>query len=398
VKPRTIVSLEQALTLPYCTQRLAHLGWRVIRVESTPLPGQRTPGDPNRYVGPPVAGPDRCAYFLPPNAGKEAITLDLKATEGQALLGRLLRDLPADVFAVNTLPGRYEKLGVSYDQLARFRPDLIWVGISSLGPAYPDFPGYDPALQALCGYMSLTGEADGPPLLSGVPLVDLKAGDEAFSQILLALVERAETGRGKRIDVSMAQAAVSWLVTQLPQLELGKAPPGRTGNEHREFVPVNAYPTRDGFVYLAVGNDRQWAKLTEIPGFEGLAAEGRRSNAGRQAERGLIHEALREITATRSTAELSQRFTHVGLVHAPIQPLDEVARAPWVERERPSCPLPDGRELRLAPPATSPGGAPAAPLRLGPPPGYGEHTTRILAEIGLAEADLEGLRQRGIIT
>lgn len=398
MQPRTIVSLEQALTLPYCTQRLAHLGWRVIRVEPTPLPGQRTPGDPNRYVGPPLGGPDRCAYFLPPNAGKEAITLDLKTPEGQALLGRLIRDLPADVFAVNTLPGRYEKLGVSYEQLRRYRPDLIWVGISALGPEYPDFPGYDPALQALCGIMALTGEPMGPPLLAGVPLVDLKAGDEAFSQILLALVERAETGQGKRVDVSMAQAAVSWLVTQLPVVELGGTPPGRTGNEHREFVPVNAYPTRDGFLYLAVGNDRQWQKLTEVPGFEGLASEGRRSNAGRQAERGAIHEALGRLTASRSTTELERLFGEAGLVHAPIQSLEEVARAPWVARERPRCALPDGRELRLAPPATSGEGGPAGERRPSPPPGYGEHTARILGEIGLGEDEIAALKKQGVIT
>lgn len=404
MKPRTIIAMEQALTLPYCTQRLAQLGWRVIRLEPTPLPGQRTPGDPNRYVGEPILGQDRCAYFVPPNVGKEGITLDMKSPEGQALLGRLIAELPVDVFAVNTLPGRYEKLGISYEQLSRFKKDLIWVGISAMGPQYPDVPGYDPAIQALSGYMHLTGDPGGPPMLSGVPIVDLKAGDEAFTQILLALCEHAETGLGKRIDVSMAQAAVSWLVTFLPQVSLGGSSHGptltRTGNEHREFVPVNAYPTRDGFLYLAVGNDRQWASLSQIPVFESLASETRRSNAGRQAERVAIHAKIASITSTRSTSDLSALFAKAGLVHAPIQGLEEVASAPWVTSVSPRCPLPGGVEMRLAPPAVTPALPPTAalPPSVALPCAYGEHTEAVLSEIGLSAGELRDLRERGVIT
>ena len=134
-----------------------------------------------------------------------------------------------------------------------------------MGIAPQDVPGYDPILQALCGYMDLTGHADGPPLQCGPPLVDLKAGDEAFIQIILALMERNETGQGKQIDISMAQVAVSWLHTFLPMLDLGSPPLElkRSGNEHRQFIPVNAYATKDGFIFLAIGSDAQWHRFVQ---------------------------------------------------------------------------------------------------------------------------------------
>jgi len=400
MKPKTILALEQALTLPYATQRMVHLGWRVIRVESTPFPGQQTPGDPNRYVGHPVAGPDRCSYFFPPNAGKEAITVNLKEPEGQALLGRLIRELPVDVFLVNTLPGRYKKLGIDYDTLRGFREDLIWVGISALGPDYPGFPGYDPALQAMMGYMHVTGNAGGMPMLCGVPIADLKAGDEALNQVLLALTDRAETGEGRRIDISMAQAAASWLVTYLPLLELGGSAGQftRNGNEHREFVPVNAYPTRDGSIYLAVGNDRQWESLTRVDGFGTLARPELATNAGRQTERESIHLAIGALTKQRTTAEMSELFAAGGIVHAPINTLEEVAALPFLRKTMPTTTLPGGEQVHLAPPAVDTRHLQETGNTLSLPPAYGEHNESVFAEIGVADAELAELRERGIVT
>ena len=184
MRPRTVLSMEQALALPYGTLRFVQLGWRVIRLEAAPRPGQSTPGDPNRYVGRPAAGEDRRSYFLAPNVGKEAIAIDLKSADGRELLKRIVRELPVDVFACNTLPRRYAELGIDYQSLAEANPRLIWVGVSAMGPEHPDVPGYDPALQALLGFMDLTGQADGPPTLMGVPAVDLRAGDEVFAGTL----------------------------------------------------------------------------------------------------------------------------------------------------------------------------------------------------------------------
>jgi itaconate CoA-transferase len=189
VKRRTILSLEQALSMPSATLRFAQLGWRVIRIEATKADGG-LPGDPNRYIGSRVADDDRRSYFIAPNVGKEAIALNLKHPRGQEILRRLITVLEVDVFCCNTLPSRYKALGIDYATLCAVKPDLIWAGISAMGPEYPDVPGYDPVIQAMCGYMEVTGDPAGSPTQMGVPVIDLKAGDEVYANVMLALLER----------------------------------------------------------------------------------------------------------------------------------------------------------------------------------------------------------------
>ncbi|MBW2465494.1 MAG: CoA transferase, partial [Deltaproteobacteria bacterium] len=306
-----VLSVEQALSMSYATLRFAQLGWRVIRVESTPTPGRRAKGDPNRSIGRAVGGDDIHSYFVGPNVGKEAIALNLKTPEGRGVLRRLVRELPVDVFCTNTLPMRHEPLGLDHASLSRERPDLIWASISAMGLAYPDVPGYDPVLQALCGYMDITGPADGPPTQNGPPLTDLKAGDEVFAQVLLALWERTRGQRGRVIDVSMAQVATSWLLTFLPMLDMGSDPEElrRSGNEHRQFIPTNAYPTEDGFIYMAVGSDAQWGRLVQHPLFESLDEPAFATNEGRRDDKARLHGAISEITKGKSTAKVDEALT-----------------------------------------------------------------------------------------
>lgn len=231
--PRPVVlSVEQALSMSYATLRMVHQGWRVIRLEPTPVPGRSSKGDPNRSIGRAVGEDGMHSYFVAPNVGKEAIAVDLKQPEGQQLLRRLIETLPVDVFCTNTLPAHHARLGIDEASLRSLRDELIWCSISAMGTEQPGVPGYDPVLQALCGYMDLTGQADGPPLQCGPPLTDLKAGDEAFTQVILAMLERERTGRGKGIDLSMARLAVSWLHTFTPMLDLGSPPDElrRSGN------------------------------------------------------------------------------------------------------------------------------------------------------------------------
>jgi len=271
-RKRTVVSVEQALSMSYATQRFVQLGWRVIRVEATPRPGHRAKGDPNRYIGRPVAGDDRHSYYIGPNVGKQAIAIDLKRKEGQAILHRLLRELDVDVFCTNTLPARHAELGFDWDTLRSVRPGLIWCCISALGLQHPDVPGYDPMMQALCGFMDITGHADGPPLQCGPPISDLKAGDEAFTQVLLALLDGSDQNEGRQIDISMARVAVSWLQTFLPMLDMGSPPSElrRAGNSHRQFIPVSAYPTSDGYIFIAIGSDAQWRRFVNRTEFASL--------------------------------------------------------------------------------------------------------------------------------
>jgi len=394
MRPRTVLSMEQALSLSYGTLRLAQIGWRVIRLESTPRPGQKTPGDPNRYVGRPAAGPDRRSYFLAPNVGKETIALDLKSEEGRALLSRIVRELPVDVFGANTLPKRYEELGIDYDTLRTANEKLIWVGVSAMGPDYPAFPGYDPALQAMLGYMDLTGDPDGPPMLMGVPMIDLKAGDEVFAQTMRALAEQAETGEGARIDISMARSAASWLHTTLPLLDLGAGPDDvrRSGNEHREFVPVNVYPTADGWVYLAIGNDVQWKRFIGLEPFAALAKDGRETNEGRRAERDALREEISAVLRTLSTATILPTLQAAGLVATGVHSIADVRDMPGVAEHLTKTTLPDGTEVRLPPTAVDTGRS-----EYSLSPSYGEHTHRVLAEVGLEEAEIRDLVERGVV-
>ena len=394
MKRRTVLSLEQALSLPYATLRFAQLGWRVIRIESTPS-GEGLPGDPNRYIGAQVLDEDRRSYFIAPNVGKEAIALNLKSPEGQAVLHRLIRELEVDVFCCNTVPRRYAQLGIDYETLAKVKPELIWAGISAMGPEYPDAPGYDPVIQAMVGYMELTGPADGPPTLSGVPLVDLKAGDEVYANVMLALAERAETGKGSRIDVSMLQAAASWLITTLPLLDFNCQPNEitRCGNEHRKFIPTNVYPTADGFIYVAIGSDVQWKRLSELPRFSSIAKPVRTTNAGRHQEREAIHRDLAAVTRQHSTATLAADFRQATIPHAPIHDIPAVREMPAIASRLTLTHLPDGRGIRLQPQAVD---LAQGQRELSFPPKYGQHTASVLAEAGYAPAAIDELLTRGI--
>jgi itaconate CoA-transferase len=399
VKKLTILSLEQALSLSHATQRCAHLGWRVIRIEATPYRG-RLPGDPNRYVGKEGESPDLHSYFVAPNAGKETISLDLKSRAGRDTLHRVIRNLPVDVFCSNTLPKRYDQLGIDYETLSAIRPELIWVGLSAMGPEYPDAPGYDPALQALLGYMDLTGAPGGSPYLCGVPFVDLKAGDEAFAGICLAFAELLQTGKGKRIDVSMTQSAASWLLTSLPLLDLGYSPEeiGRNGNQHREFAPVDAFRTVDGFIYVAVGNDVQWQRLVALEGFSDLDREAWKTNAGRRKERGTITRELSALTKTRTTDALGELFRSAGIVAAPVNRIADVIDFPPVRDRLLKTQTPSGKSVRLPPPAVESAFLDAAERRVSFAPTYGRDNGKVLAEAGFDAAEVEELRSSGVIT
>ncbi|MHB1121926.1 MAG: CaiB/BaiF CoA transferase family protein [Ramlibacter sp.] len=394
MKRRTVLSMEQALSLPCATLRFAQLGWRVIRVES--VGGAGLPGDPNRYIGSRAADDDRRSYFIAPNVGKEAIALNLKDQRGRDLLARLIRELDVDVFCCNTLPSRYEALGMDAATLRRARPDLIWAAISAMGPEYPDAPGYDPVLQAMAGYMEVTGDKDGPPMLTGIPVIDLKAGDELYSSVLLALLERQETGAGKEIHVSMLQAAASWLITLLPLIDFGCKPDEitRSGNEHRKFIPTNVYPARDGYLYLAIGSDVQWRRLTAIPKFAPVASEARQTNEGRQAEREQLRRDMVALTMQHSVDELLADLAAATIPATRIHDIRQARELPALRDRLTRTTMPDGRTLRMQPMAVDVTGALGT---LGFAPKYGQHTRQVLAEAGLSAPAIQELAGAGVI-
>jgi crotonobetainyl-CoA:carnitine CoA-transferase CaiB-like acyl-CoA transferase len=387
--------MEQALSLPSATLRFAQLGWRVIRIEAVSS-GDGLPGDPNRYIGARVVDDDRRSYFVAPNVGKEAIALNLKDPRGHEVVRRLLTALDVDVFCCNTVPSRYQALGIDYETLSAAKPDLIWAGISALGPEYPDVPGYDPVIQAMCGYMELTGDPNGPPMLTGVPVIDLKAGDEVYANVMLALLERAETGRGRRIDVSMLQAAASWLITTLPLVDFDCQPNEitRAGNEHRKFIPTNVYPAADGFVYLAIGSDVQWKRLTEIPRFASIANEVRKTNEGRHRERAQIHADIAAVTHKYPAAEIGADLKRATIPNTLIHDIPMVREHPALKARLTTTVTPAGKSIRMQPMAVDrPEGRTALPF----PAKYGEHTRAVLREAGLTEEEVETLKQAKVI-
>jgi crotonobetainyl-CoA:carnitine CoA-transferase CaiB-like acyl-CoA transferase len=399
VKLRTVLSLEQALSLPYATLRFAQLGWRVIRIEATA--GKGLPGDPNRYIGSRVCSEsgdadDRRSYFVAPNVGKEAIALNLKDARGQALLARLIKELDVDVFCCNTVPSRYASLGIAPEQLRATRPELIWAGISAMGPAFPEAPGYDPVIQAMAGYMQVTGERDGPPMLTGIPVIDLKSGDELYANVMRALLERHETGQGQAIHVSMLQAAASWLITVLPLVDFGCRDDEitRAGNEHRKFIPTNVYPARDGFVYLAIGSDLQWRRLCAIPKFAAIANEARTTNEGRHAERESIHRDMVAVTAQHPAEVLLADLAAATIPATRIHDIRQVRELAALADKLTRTTLPDGRTIHMPPMAVD---QPGAKTVLDFAPRYGEHTRRVLAEAGLAQSEISQLHDAGVV-
>ncbi len=395
MKRRTILSLEQALSLPYATLRFAQLGWRVIRIESTPA-GTGLPGDPNRYIGARVADDDRRSYFVAPNVGKEAIALNLKDARGQEVLKRLIRTLDADVFCCNTVPSRYKALGIDYATLATVKPDLIWAGISAMGPEFPNVPGYDPVIQAMAGYMEVTGDPKGPPMLTGIPVIDLKAGDEVYANVMLALLDRHESGRGRQIHVSMLQAAASWLITVLPLIDFGceNSEITRSGNEHRKFIPTNVYPAKDGFVYMAIGSDVQWQRLGAIPKFASVASPTRSTNEGRQREREAIYRDMAAVTSGHAMEQLLADLRAATIPATRIFDIRQVRELAQLSDKLTRTAMPDARVVHMQPMAVDVEGARA---ELPFPPRYGADTRQVLAEAGYATAEVEALAGAGII-
>ena len=395
MKRRTVLSMEQALSMPYATLRFAQLGWRVIRIEATPS-GKGLPGDPNRYIGSRIADDDRRSYFVAPNVGKEAIALNLKDPRGQQVLQRLIRELDVDVFCCNTVPARYQSLGIDPATLRAVKPELIWAGISAMGPRYPEAPGYDPVIQAMSGYMEVTGDPKGPPMLAGIPVIDLKAGDEVYAGVMQALLERYETGVGKEIHVSMLQAAASWLITVLPLIDYGCQPNEitRAGNEHRKFIPTNVYPTSDGFIFLAIGSDVQWRRFTAIPKFAGVANELRQTNEGRHVQREAIHADIAQVSRQHLAAEILEDLRAATIPATRINDIRQVRELEPLSDRLTHTILPDGRAVSMQPMAVDIDGAQG---NLAFAPKYGQHTRSVLAQAGLVNDEVQALYSAGVV-
>ncbi len=392
-KNLTVLSLEQALVLPYLTFRLAQDGMQVIRLEHPQT------GDPNRLVGDNVLGEERMnAYYLCVNAGKKALTLNLALPEGQKMLHALIRKFKVDIFATNQLPKNYQKLGIDYASLKAVKPDIIWLGVTGFGPESNE-AAYDPILQARSGLMALTGERNGDPQVLGVPLPDMGASEHAYGLVMKALYQRELTGEGGCINLSMFESSVSWLAIPLSLFTSFGREITRRGNTHEFFCPVSVYKTLDGYIYLAVGNDRQWKSIVSLAPFAFLDKKEYEKNAGRINDVEDLNRAIESVTRQLTSQQMIELFRSVSVPLSRIATVPEVAADPLVERKLLLSRDPrTATTLTLSPPPAMTPFLEDENRELSFPPRFGEHNREIYGNaLGYSEDYIKQLEQAGVI-
>ena len=392
-KNLTVLSLEQATVVPYLTFRLAQDGMNVIRLEHPVY------GDPNRFIGENVLGEERMnAYFLCINAGKKGLTLNLADPEGQDIFKSLIQKLNVDIFVTNQLPKNYKKLGIDFETLKSIKPDIIWLGVTGFGPDSNE-AAYDPILQARSGLMDLTGESDGAPQVMGIPLPDMGTSEHAYGLLMKALFKRQLIGEGTCINMSMFESSVSWLTVPITLTASFGKRITRRGNTHEFFCPVSVYKTSNGFVYLAVGNDRQWKAMASLEQFKSLDKSAYEKNAGRIEDVSNLNRAINEITVKYTSEELIDLFTSITVPISKIKITPEVIEDPLVQGRLLYAQDPvSGRRITLAPPPNMTPYLEASDRRLSFPPRFGEHNKKIYGQqLDYADDELARLKEKGVI-
>lgn len=405
-----VLDLSRVLAGPWCTQNLADMGADVIKVEK---PGA---GDDTRHWGPPYLygddGPTaQASYFAACNRNKRSVTVDIATADGQ----RLIRELASnsDIVIENYKTGSLKRYGLDDDTLRALNPRLIYCSITGFGQTgpYAGRPGYDLLMQAMSGLMSITGQPDGEPgagpMRVGVAVIDLFTGMYATTAILGALEARHHTGRGQSIDIALLDVAMAVLANQGAGYLNAGVVPTRQGNTHPSVVPYQDFPTRDGNMLLAIGNDGQFARFCEVADVDWARDPRYATNSSRVAHRGTLIPMMSDITRTKSTSEW------IALLEAasvPCGPINDIAQAFADDQVR-------HRQLRVEQYRYPPSACPptetvnrvcttASPLRLSDtpttlrhaPPALGQHTDEVLREcLALADEEIARLRQCGVI-
>jgi len=327
-----VLDLSRVLAGPWSGQLLADYGADVIKVER---PG---PGDDTRAWGPPWFGDPAqrmSAYYLSCNRGKRSVAVDIATAEGAALVRELAAE--ADVLLENYKVGQLAKYGLDAANLQAINPGLVYCSITGFGQDGPFAPnaGYDFAIQATGGLMSVTGEKEGTPGSQpqkvGVAVADLFTGVYATTAILAALVERGRTGRGRHIDAALLDTQVAMLANQASNYLVGGKTPQRMGNAHVNVVPYQVFATRDGHIVLAIGNDGQFARFCQLAGHDDVARDPRYlSNDTRIAHRDELIATMSPWLQQRSTAEWTALLEPNAVPCAPILAVPEVFEHPQV--------------------------------------------------------------------
>jgi len=349
-------------------------------------------------LGPPFVGGES-AYYLSVNRGKRSLVVNFKDVRGQALVRRLA--LRADVLVENFKVGDLARYGLEYKGLAEANPRLIYASITGFGQNGPRAhePGYDAALQGLSGLMSITGEADGPPIKVGVAVIDVLTGLHAAVGILAALQERGRSGLGQHLDVALFDVALASLINQAQSFLVTGVTPRRLGSAHPQIVPYGAFEARDGWFMLAVGNDAQYRRACNALGAPRLAHPRYATNAGRVEHRDELLESLKTLFSTRSRSDWLEALGAAGVPATPVNTVAEAFTDPQAAARKMTASLPHPRLGRVPTIGSPLGHLSRTPAVLGAsPPLLGEHGGALLEEVlGLSKAEVEGLSRDGVI-
>ena len=390
-----VLDLSRVLAGPWCTQLLADLGAEVVKIER---PGS---GDDTRHWGPPWFGEGErrvAAYFLSCNRGKKSAAIDFSQADGAALVRKLAER--ADVVVENFKVGGLEKFGLDAASLRAANPRLVYASITGFGQdgPYADRAGYDFMIQAMGGLMSITGLPDGEPgggpMRVGVAVADLFTGMYTAVAILAALYRREKTGEGAHIDMALLDTQLAILANQASNFLVSREDPPRQGNTHPNIVPYQPFDASDRPLVIAVGNDRQFAKLAELVGHPDWANDPRFSNnAARVANRAAMVRLVGDAIRMQPASYWFERLEGAGIPAGPINRISDALAGVQAQHRRMV------RSIAGVPVVGSPvrldGERADAEL---PPPALGEHTVEVLAALGLDSPEVERLRAANTIS
>ena len=396
-----IFDLTRILAGPTCTQLLGDLGADVIKIE------RRGQGDDTRSWGPPYVkdadGNDttESAYYLCANRSKRSVTMDLSKPEGIALAKRLIGQ--SDILVENFKVGSLAKLGLGYEQLREEFPGLIYCSVTGFGQTgpYAKRAGYDFLAQGMGGIMSITGTPGVEPVKVGVGIADVMTGMYASTAILAALRHRDRTGEGQHIDICLLDSQVAWLVNEGTNYLVGGKVPQPLGNAHPNIVPYQVFPTEDGHIILACGNDGQYQRWCEVAGATDLRDDPRyATNPLRIRNRDSLCPAMEPYMRSKTTDQWVAALEAAGVPCGPVNTIDQVFENPQVQAR--------GMRIELDHPLSGDGKVPliANPLKMSgtpvtyrhAPPTLGQHTDEVLAEIlGMSAEEIAAEKAKGAV-
>ncbi|MBK5445574.1 CoA transferase [Peribacillus sp. TH16] len=386
-----IIDVSRVLAGPFCSMILGDLGADVIKIE------HHESGDETRGWGPPFAQGES-AYYLCANRNKQSMTLNLKSEKGKEIFRKLVSS--GDIVVQNFKTGTLEKMGIGYEELKEFNPQLIMASITGFGLTgpYKDLPGYDYIIQAMSGLMSITGETDGSPMKVGVAIADILTGLYTCIGILSALHHREKTGEGQEIDISLMDCQVSSLVNVASNYLFNGITPERMGNQHPNIVPYQTFHASDGELVVAVGNDEQFRRFTYVLERPDLAEQEQfKRNENRLLNKEELIPIVEDLLKRKTKKEWKMLLDDAGIPNGPINTIAEMLEDPQIKARDMLVNMehPTVENLRVT----------GSPLKLSKtpvtmrkhPPLYGEHTDSILAGIGYKPDEIIKFKQNKII-